>query len=158
MRRSLSNGNKRRIVNYHLLDQEATPSQIAGEFGICRGTVSKVLKEKEFWLSVSESNKRMRNRYMLSCTPVPCLLIGVYRPPKRPTIELELSLWVQRLYKMDAVPFLSDDVLRKKIVEVVEEQHLPKFKITGGWLSNVKKRIGIFQGIYNPDFLEKLKL
>lgn len=48
---------RKEICNYHLLNPNARQEDIGGYFGVERSTISKILKDKERWLNISEEDE-----------------------------------------------------------------------------------------------------
>nr|VWO94898.1 HTH CENPB-type domain-containing protein [Ganoderma boninense] len=106
---------------------------IASLFGVERSTVSKILKQKARWLSVSPNEK---------------VLVAKLRPSKFPMLEGRLEDWVKNASKAGKV--LTDQLLRKKAREFGDAMGFTqdKFKASSGWLENFKHRHGIRRGVW----------
>ncbi|EJF57114.1 CenpB-DNA-bind-domain-containing protein [Dichomitus squalens LYAD-421 SS1] len=107
---------------------------IAAHFGVERSTVSKILKQKARWLSVSPTEK---------------VLVAKLRPSKFPLLEGRLEDWVKKASKEGKV--LTDALLRRKAREFGDHMGYTedKFKASSGWLENFKHRHGIRRGVWH---------
>jgi hypothetical protein len=48
---------RKKICNYHLSNPNARQEDIGAHFGVERSTISKILKEKDRWLNISEEDE-----------------------------------------------------------------------------------------------------
>lgn len=146
----LSNFDRRKICVFAAENPGQKQEDIANRFSVERSTVSKILKQKHRWLSVSATEEceivKLRYSSLLLTTRVPALTCG--RPSKFPDLEYRLAEWVQTVSKDGVV--LSDALLRSKAREIgiaLGYTH-DKFKASSGWLENFKHRHGIKRGVW----------
>ncbi|RDX50295.1 CenpB-DNA-bind-domain-containing protein [Lentinus brumalis] len=135
-KKRLWNTDRRDICRYAEANPGVKQEDIAVHFGVERSTVSKILKHKARWLSVSSDEK---------------VLVAKLRPSKFPTLERHLEDWVKLASKTGKT--LTDSVLRQKAREIGDEMGYTteKFKASSGWLENFKHRHGIRRGVWHND-------
>ncbi len=125
---------------------------IAALFGVERSTVSKILKQKARWLSVSPNEKvlvaKLRYAFHFMTASLILTLTSLSRPSKFPMLEGRLEDWVKNASKAGKV--LTDQLLRKKAREFGDAMGFTqdKFKASSGWLENFKHRHGIRRGVW----------
>lgn len=155
----LSNLDRRNICIFALQNPGHKQEDIANRFSVERSTVSKILKQKERWLSVSVTEQyeviKLRYSLLLLTTRVPILTF--VRPSKFPDLEYRLAEWVETVSKDGVV--LSDALLRSKAREIGNAvgYTLDKFKASSGWLENFKHRHGIKRGVWTGSGTSLLK-
>lgn len=155
----LSNLDRRNICIFALQNPGHKQEDIANRFSVERSTVSKILKQKERWLSVSVTEQyeviKLRYSSLLLTTRVPILTF--VRPSKFPDLEYRLAEWVETVSKDGVV--LSDALLRSKAREIGNAvgYTMDKFKASSGWLENFKHRHGIKRGVWTGSGTSLLK-
>lgn len=145
----LSNLDRRALCQYAEANPRVKHEHIGSMFGVERSTVSKILKQKAKWFSVSDDNtipvsptterktkdgKAYKNR------------IGRY-----PEMEAMLLEWGKEQTRSDIV--LTDEAVRSKALEFAEQLNIESgsFKASAGWLENFKERAKYKAGKFDLD-------
>src|SRR5947199_144182 len=94
------------------------------KINIKRPTITKILKEKERWLSIAN-------------TSIPTYR---HREVKYPLLEQALSIWVKQALSKNMI--LSDNILREKAKEFAKDLNITEDMIgfSNGWLGGFKSR------------------
>jgi hypothetical protein len=129
-RTAISDEVKYEICNYQIKNPHISHENIAIHFNrlydldIKRPTISKILKEKERWLSITN-------------TSIPTYK---HRDVKYPLLEQALSIWVKQALSKNMV--LSDNILREKAKEFAQDLNITSNMIgfSNGWLGGFKSR------------------
>ncbi|THH20539.1 hypothetical protein EW146_g842 [Bondarzewia mesenterica] len=132
----LYNIDRKMICIFHQQNPTMRQEDIALKYGVERSTISKIIKQKNKWLSVVENEEHR---------------VAKHRPSKFPEIESELVKWLVECRDRKVV--LSDAVIRSKAKEVAKALQIPddKFKASSGWVENFKHRHGIRRGAWVGD-------
>ena len=122
---TLTKGEKAELC--HLRQKGFTQLVLAHKFGIGESTVSKILKNQSYWLSIDpKSTQAKTKRSRLSNFPI---------------LEEALSLWVSKAELHHQT--LTGGIIRFKAFQFAERLHIDNFGGSEGWLSNFKKRFNI---------------
>ncbi|KAF8610597.1 hypothetical protein BDV93DRAFT_20635 [Ceratobasidium sp. AG-I] len=128
----LDDARRKEICTYARDRPKARQEDIALRYGVERSTISKILKNKDKWLSVdTHTRKSAPPRHSASA----CV-----RPSKFPEIETELLKWVKECQENGTG--ITDTRIKVKARECAAEIGLPegKFKASSGWIENFKAR------------------
>ncbi|SPC65476.1 uncharacterized protein UHOD_00631 [Ustilago sp. UG-2017b] len=125
-KKKLRNIDRKMICDYSVAHPTVKQDAIANEFGIERSTVSKILKQKDKWLSIDPESGAAR--------------IAKHRAVKFPAVEDRLTSWVDEL-KARGEP-IRDSTLRQEALRIARELGLgeDKFKASGGWIEKFRER------------------
>ncbi|KAG0146771.1 hypothetical protein CROQUDRAFT_92251 [Cronartium quercuum f. sp. fusiforme G11] len=128
----LNNLDRRRICEYAAAHPKSTQEDIALQWGIDRSSVSKILKYRDKWLSISPTARAAK--------------VIKHRGGRFPQLESE----VVRRCRVRAVEgsFLGDRTIKDLALEVSQEIGLGEgaFKASNGWLDAFKERAQIKGG------------
>ncbi|MBW0548854.1 hypothetical protein O181_088569 [Austropuccinia psidii MF-1] len=128
----LNNLDRRRICEYAAAHPKATQEDIAVQWGIDRSSVSKILKYREKWLSISPTARAAK--------------VIKHRGGRFPQLESE----VVRRCKEKSIEggFLGDRTIKDVALVVSQEMGLGEgaFKASNGWLDAFKERAQIKGG------------
>lgn len=122
----LDDARRKEICTYARDRPKARQEDIALKYGVERSTISKILKNKDKWLTVDTHTRK----------PV----MPKHRPSKFPEIETELLKWVKECQENRTV--ITDTRIKVKARECAADIGLPegKFKASSGWIENFKVR------------------
>lgn len=122
----LRNIDRKSICDFSAANPTVKQDVIAAKFGIERSTVSKILKNKEKWLSVEPGSEASR--------------IAKHRLVKFPAIEEHLSNWLAGLKERGEG--IRDSTIRQQALRIARELGLgeDKFKASGGWIEKFRER------------------
>lgn len=128
----LTNLDRKRICDYHVAHPKAKQEDIASTFGIERSTVSKVLRNKEKWMSIQPSSHAAK--------------IAKHRPSKFPDVERMMGMWARDESSKNVT--LTDNLIREKAKQIAKDFGLTEdqFKASSGWLEKFKDRNAIKRG------------
>ena len=129
-RTAISDEIKYDICNYQTKNPNISHENIAIHFNqlhnldIKRSTISKILKEKERWLSIENASTSTYK----------------HREVKYPLLEQALSIWVKQAISKGMI--LSDIILREKAKDFAKDLNIEENSIgfSNGWLSGFKSR------------------
>lgn len=129
----LDDARRKEICTYARDRPKARQEDIALRYGVERSTISKILKNKDKWLSLDTHSSR-KSIPTKHSSPV-CI-----RPSKFPEIETELLKWVKECQENGTN--ITDTRIKTKAKECAAEIGLPegKFKASSGWIENFKIR------------------
>ncbi|KAI0328866.1 CenpB-DNA-bind-domain-containing protein [Cubamyces sp. BRFM 1775] len=132
-KKRLFNAMRRDICVYARDHPGMKQEDVAARYGVERSTVSKILKQKSRWLSLTEDEE---------------VHVAKLRPSKFPDLERRLAEWVKGVSAQGTI--LSDALLRQKARQIGDQQGYTadKFKASSGWLENFKHRHGIRRGVF----------
>ena len=127
-RTAISDEIKYDICNYQTKNPNISHENIAIHFNqihnldIKRSTISKILKEKERWLSIENASTSTYK----------------HREVKYPLLEQALSIWVKQALSKGMI--LSDIILREKAKDFAKDLNIEENSIgfSNGWLSGFK--------------------
>ncbi|KAG9102298.1 hypothetical protein FRC06_002143 [Ceratobasidium sp. 370] len=122
----LDDARRKEICTYARDRPKARQEDIAMKYGVERSTISKILKNKDKWLTMDTHTRK----------PMP----AKHRPSKFPEIETELLKWVKECQGSGIG--ITDTRIKVKARECAKEIGLPdgKFKASSGWIENFKVR------------------
>lgn len=122
----LRNIDRKRICQYAVEHPELKQEELAKHFGIERSTVSKTLKNKESWLTISEEGSGA--------------LIVKHRTGKFPEIESELAAWAVEETKRGNI--LLDHTIKNRALEIARLNGfgIGEFKASVGWIDKFRDR------------------
>ncbi|KAG8744736.1 hypothetical protein FRC10_009501 [Ceratobasidium sp. 414] len=122
----LDDARRKEICTYARDRPKARQEDIALKYGVERSTISKILKNKDKWLTMDTHTRK----------PMPVK----HRPSKFPEIETELLKWVKECQENGIG--ITDTRIKVKARECAKEIGLPdgKFKASSGWIENFKVR------------------
>ncbi|KAG9121844.1 hypothetical protein FRC07_002031 [Ceratobasidium sp. 392] len=122
----LDDARRKEICTYARDRPKARQEDIALKYGVERSTISKILKNKDKWLTMDMHTRK----------PMP----AKHRPSKFPEIETELLKWVKECQENGTS--ITDTRIKAKARECAAEIGLPegKFKASSGWIENFKVR------------------
>lgn len=122
----LDDARRKEICTYARDRPKARQEDIALKYGVERSTISKILKNKDKWLTVDTHTRKPA--------------MPKHRPSKFPEIETELLKWVKECQENGTV--ITDTRIKAKARECAAEIGLPegKFKASSGWIENFKVR------------------
>ena len=132
-KRRLQNRQRKEICQYFIQNPNSRQEDIASKWGVERSTVSKILKNKNRWLAVSETDDTVQAKH---------------RPPKFAHIEQHMESWL--IGCRDSNTTITDAMIRAKAREIAQKLQVPedKFKASAGWVENYKHRANIRKGIW----------
>ena len=130
-RTAISSETKREICEFHIKHPQISHLDIATHFNqlnntdIKRTTVSKILKNKEQWLSVITN---------------PITSTYKNREVKYPLLEEALSIWVKQALSKNLI--ISDNILREKAKDFAKDLNIAENTLvfSNGWLGGFKTR------------------
>lgn len=125
-KKKLRNIDRKAICEHAVAHPTAKQDEIANAFGIERSTVSKILKHKEKWLAIKPGSDAAR--------------IAKHRDVKFPEVE---RILIERLKKIGEP--IRDSFIRDEALRIAEDLEIgeDKFKASGGWIENFRKRNSI---------------
>ncbi|QRW15129.1 Tc5 transposase DNA-binding domain protein [Ceratobasidium sp. AG-Ba] len=128
----LDDARRKEICTYARDRPKARQEDIALKYGVERSTISKILKNKDKWLSVDTHTRKPI--LVKHSSPV------YARPSKFPEIETELLIWVKECQENGTG--ITDSRIKTKAREYAAQIGLPegKFKASSGWIENFKVR------------------
>ncbi|CAG8823419.1 10180_t:CDS:2, partial [Racocetra persica] len=104
-----------------------TQLALANKFKIGESTVSKILKQQDYFLSIDPNSTQAKSKQN--------------RSAKYPQLEKVLSLWVS---KAEAnYQTITDAIIQRKAFQFAEKLKIDNFGGSKGWLANFKKRFHI---------------
>ncbi|CAB4491435.1 unnamed protein product [Rhizophagus irregularis] len=129
-RTAISDEIKYKICNYQIKNPNISHENIAIYFNrlhninIKRPTISKILKDRERWLSITNNTSSTYR----------------HREVKYPSLEQALSIWVKQALSKNMI--LSDNILREKAKEFAQDLNIAENAIgfSNGWLGGFKSR------------------
>lgn len=129
-RTAISDEIKYEIYNYQIKNPNISHENIAIYFNrlhninIKRPTISKILKDRERWLSITNNTSSTYR----------------HREVKYPSLEQALSIWVKQALSKNMI--LSDNILREKAKEFAQDLNIAENAIgfSNGWLGGFKSR------------------
>ncbi|KAL0960654.1 hypothetical protein HGRIS_005682 [Hohenbuehelia grisea] len=132
----LFNVDRKAICVFSQENPNARQEDIAIRYGVERSTISKILKNKQKWLSVTDQEN---------------VRVAKHRPSKFPDIEAQLVKWLEECKRNGTG--LTDALIRNKAKEIARELNISedKFKASSGWVENFKHRHGIRGGLWHAD-------
>ncbi|KAG8683543.1 hypothetical protein FRC09_016018, partial [Ceratobasidium sp. 395] len=122
----LDDARRKEICTYARDRPKARQEDIALKYGVERSTISKILKNKDKWLTVDTHTRKP--------------MAVKHRPSKFPEIETELLKWVKECQENGTG--ITDTRIKARARECAAEIGLPegKFKASSGWIENFKVR------------------
>jgi hypothetical protein len=129
-KKRLTVGDRKLVCQRHLESPTQKQEQLAREFGVERSTVSKILKEKEKWLSMPEDSPTQATA-------------ARSRPPRWPDLEQQLGEWMFDAEQQGAT--ITDSMIRQKALEIAQILYgdIGGFKGSQGWIEKFKERAAI---------------
>ncbi|CAB5323547.1 unnamed protein product [Rhizophagus irregularis] len=129
-RTAISDEIKYEICNYQIKNPNISHENIAIYFNrlhninIKKPTISKILKDRERWLSITNNTSSTYR----------------HREVKYPSLEQALSIWVKQALSKNMI--LSDNILREKAKEFAQDLNIAENAIgfSNGWLGGFKSR------------------
>lgn len=140
------------ICQYQMEHPKMRQEDIAKAFHIERSTVSKILKQKEKWLSSPEEPQALMSKYRYDSSSMSSSsTTDTGRSAKYQGVEHPMEDWVKEQNKRGTV--FTDAMIRAKALEVASgvADARDKFKASPGWIENFKARMGIRKGVYHGD-------
>lgn len=128
-RARVSTAMRKEIALYKRSHPDASQKAIAGSFGVCQATVSRILKMKDKWADPGTIASEKYCRYSFS---------------RLFEIEDEMRRWVDR--RALAHKLITDKDIRNEATRISEECEIT-FKASKTWLKNFKLRHGIAMGM-----------
>ena len=128
-RKSLTAAQKKEICLKKISAPLLKQKELANEYDVSEGMISDILKEKDRWLAIDT------NSFQASL-----------RREKKipfPTIEEALTIWVDNALQAGLV--ITDNILSTKALDFAFMLKEDKFKGSGGWVDNFKKRHNLRQ-------------
>ncbi|CAG8449129.1 15627_t:CDS:2, partial [Racocetra fulgida] len=104
-----------------------TQLELANKFNIGESTVSKILKQQNYWLSIDSNSKKAKSKRD--------------RSAKYPQLEEILSLWILKAEAHHQT--ITGAIIQRKAFQFAEQLHIDNFEGSEGWLANFKKRFHI---------------
>uniref|UniRef100_UPI00358F3611 tigger transposable element-derived protein 6-like n=1 Tax=Myxine glutinosa TaxID=7769 RepID=UPI00358F3611 len=138
-RLEIAAGRKKELCLYKEDHPKATQEDVRRHFSlewgitIGRSTVSDILKQKDKWLSLSESTSQSTRS----------------RACKEPELEASLLMWFNDVRSRD-LP-VNGEMIIEKAKKFGEEFGVENFSYSSGWLDRFKKRCGISKHIIHCD-------
>ena len=129
-RKSLSYAKKKGLYEWQKDNPSYNQEDLAKKFDISKSQICNILKEKEKWLSIDISNKKVKNQKW-------------DRGAKFPEIESALYLWMQQALASNLT--ITGDVLKTKALNFATKLQITSFIASDGWLAKFKKRYNIRQ-------------
>ncbi|KAF8635997.1 hypothetical protein AX15_000159 [Amanita polypyramis BW_CC] len=132
----LCNQQRRDICLYAEAHPNARQEDMASLWQVERSTVSKILKNRDKWLRLSQDEHNY---------------IAKHRTSKFPEIEADLEPWLEEC-NSKKVP-ITDALIRSKAKEIAQRHRISeeRFKASSGWIENFKLRQGIKSGKLTGD-------
>ncbi|PWN19814.1 hypothetical protein BCV69DRAFT_278069 [Microstroma glucosiphilum] len=129
-KKRLTVGDRKLVCLRHLENPTQKQEQLAREFGVERSTVSKILKEKEKWLSMPEDSPLQPTA-------------ARSRPPKWPVLEQQLGDWMFEVESQGST--VTDSTIREKALEMAQTLYgdIGNFKGSQGWIEKFKERAAL---------------
>lgn len=129
-KKRLTVGDRKLVCQRHLENPTQKQEQLAREFGVERSTVSKILKEKDKWLSMPEDSPTQATA-------------ARSRPPRWPDLEQQLGEWMFEAEQQGAI--VTDSMIRQKALEIAQTLYgdIGNFKGSQGWIEKFKERVAI---------------
>lgn len=125
-KRKLRNIDRKMICDFSASNPTVKQDAIAAKFDIERSTVSKILKNKEKWMSVEPGSEAAR--------------ISKHRAVKFPAVEDQLAGWIaEHKARGEGV---RDSTIRQEALRIARELGLAEdqFKASGGWIEKFRER------------------
>ncbi|EST10022.2 HTH CenpB-type DNA-binding domain protein [Kalmanozyma brasiliensis GHG001] len=125
-KRKLRNIDRKMICDFSASHPTIKQDAIAAKFDIERSTVSKILKNKEKWLSVEPGSEAAR--------------ISKHRAVKFPAVEDQLASWIAEFKTRGEG--VRDSTIRQEALRIARELGLgeDQFKASGGWIEKFRER------------------
>lgn len=129
-KKRLTVGDRKLVCQRHLENPTQKQEQLAREFGVERSTVSKILKEKEKWLSMPDDST-------VQATATRS------RPPRWPDLEQRLGDWMFAMEEQGIAVY--DNMIREKALEMAQNLYgdVGNFKGSQGWIEKFKERAAL---------------
>jgi predicted DNA-binding protein YlxM (UPF0122 family) len=124
---SLSAAQKRELCETKEKNPDLSNVELAVQYNVGKSTITDILKEKERWLAISESQGSVKK----------------FRGPKWPQLENALSLWVDNA--LNTKQDIDGNVLKTKASYFANQFSIEEFHHSDGWLTGFKKRHGLRQ-------------
>ena len=123
-RKSLTAAQKKEICLKKISAPLLKQKELANKYDVSEGMISDILKEKDRWLAI-DTNSFQASLRKEKKTPFP-------------TIEEALTIWVDNVLQAGLV--ITDNILSTKALDFAFMLKEDKFKGSGGWVDNFKKR------------------
>ena len=123
----LSAAQKREICELKEKNPNTSNVSLAQQYGVGKSTITDILKEKERWLAILESQGSVKK----------------FRGPKWPQLEDALSLWVDNA--LNTKQDIDGSILKTKADYFANQFSIEDFNHSDGWLTGFKKRHGLHQ-------------
>jgi hypothetical protein len=129
-RSAISDELRKKICLYSKDNPQKSQTDIANHFNdqfetlnIDRSTVSKILKQKEKWLSITSSNSAKKFHH---------------KKPKYPLLEYAMQLWIEQIIIGNI--FLTEKLIKEKAQQFALYLGLSKdsLKFSNGWIEKFK--------------------
>ncbi|KAF5389294.1 hypothetical protein D9757_003469 [Collybiopsis confluens] len=158
----LFNIDRKAICEFHMAHPNEKQEVIARRYGVERSTISKILKDKEKWLSIDPLEGAA---YSVNGP----FMLAKHRPSKFPPVEFEMQKWLMEvsekwnicLPEPSSEPYdpkftppvhgpLTDRSLRERARAIARSHGITpeQFKASSGWVENFKHRHGIRNGFW----------
>ncbi|PKC13203.1 hypothetical protein RhiirA5_285762, partial [Rhizophagus irregularis] len=121
----LSAAQKRELCETKGKNPNLSNISLAQQYRIGKSTITDILKEKERWLSITESQGSIKK----------------FRGPKWPQLENTLSLWVDNA--LNTKQDIDGNILKTKANYFANQFSIEDFHQSDGWLTGFKKCHGL---------------
>src|SRR5215216_101909 len=123
----LSAAQKRELCETKEKNPNLSNVNLAQQYRVGKSTITDILKEKERWLAITESQGNVKK----------------FRGSKWPQLENALSLWVDNA--LNTKQDIDGNVLKAKASYFANQLSIEDFHHSDGWLTGFKKRHGLRQ-------------
>ncbi|CAB5344386.1 unnamed protein product [Rhizophagus irregularis] len=123
----LSAAQKRELCETKEKNPNLSNISLAQQYRVGKSTITDILKEKERWLSITESQGSIKK----------------FRGPKWPQLENALSLWVDNA--LNTKQDIDGNILKTKASYFANQFSIEDFHQSDGWLTGFKKCHGLRQ-------------
>ncbi len=123
----LSAAQKRELCEKKERNSSLSNVELAQQYKVGKSTITDILKEKERWLAISESQEHIKK----------------FRGPKWPQLENALGLWVDNA--LNTRQDIDGNILKMKASHFARQFSIEDFHHSEGWLGGFKKRHGLRQ-------------
>ncbi|PKK55696.1 hypothetical protein RhiirC2_651795, partial [Rhizophagus irregularis] len=121
----LSAAQKRELCETKEKNPNLSNISLVQQYRVGKSTITDILKEKERWLSITESQGSIKK----------------FRGPKWPQLENALSLWVDNA--LNTKQDIDGNILKTKASYFANQFSIEDFHQSDGWLTGFKKRHGL---------------
>ncbi|PKY56658.1 hypothetical protein RhiirA4_330694, partial [Rhizophagus irregularis] len=121
----LSAAQKRELCETKEKNPNLSNVSLAQQYRVGKSTITDILKEKERWLSITESQENIKK----------------FRGPKWPQLENALNLWVDNA--LNTKQDIDGNILKTKASYFANQFSIEDFHQSDGWLTGFKKCHGL---------------